>query len=283
MRQDWSWEKSAQQYINFTNARSAEDSPAIDPELVATQVPAAFFFHARPSQRPAYRRLGDHRGKSRARAADRVSTALPKNSNRICPFCVGNERQTPTTIKAYHNGRKERWLVRVVQNKYPALTGCQPNGSSFYEHELFQSTPAVGHHEVIIESPRHVVSFSELTDDEASYSLQAYIDAVTRCRATQHSHRCRSLKIVVLKQAHHRTCSLAIRFPAGRDSEIQPGSRLPQLPPPQGKLLQHAMLEFELSNSHGSCISRQFRGLLPLRQPRAFSDLRILSGLAARF
>jgi UDPglucose--hexose-1-phosphate uridylyltransferase len=50
-----------------------------------------------------------------------------------CPFCPGNESQTPAEIS--HRG--EPWQIRVFPNKYPAVDG----------------------HEVIVESPMHESQF----------------------------------------------------------------------------------------------------------------------------
>ena len=165
-----------------------------------------------------------------------------------CPFCLGNEQQTPAAIKAYHNGRKEPWLVRVVPNKYPALYAGETNGAANAQHELFPSTPAIGHHEVIIESPRHVTSLSELTDEELSCTMQAYMDAVARCRCDQNIRsatifkNCRFEAGASIEHAHSQFISLPVvtaqiqhRIDACRTYFEQ-----------TGKLLQQDMLEFEL-------------------------------------
>lgn len=70
-----------------------------------------------------------------------------------CPFCPGNEDQTPPEIFRLPPGAA-RWSVRVVPNKYPALT---PDADQRVTHrqDLLCSLPGRGHHEVIIEGPRH--------------------------------------------------------------------------------------------------------------------------------
>jgi UDPglucose--hexose-1-phosphate uridylyltransferase len=103
-----------------------------------------------------------------------------------CPFCGGQERETPPELASYgrtgeagaENG--EDWLVRVVPNKYPALlahgqTDPEPRG-------LYVGCDAVGAHEVIIETPRHVASLSELIPVEVQTLMRAYCD---RLRALQ--------------------------------------------------------------------------------------------------
>src|SRR5436305_7278986 len=39
-----------------------------------------------------------------------------------CPFCAGHESETPPAIASYSSNGKGKWLVRVVPNKYPAVT-----------------------------------------------------------------------------------------------------------------------------------------------------------------
>lgn len=93
-----------------------------------------------------------------------------------CPFCEGNEAATPEEIFAIRPTGSPPggpgWRVRVVPNKYPALTAA---GDLTRRTEgLYAAMDGFGAHEVIIESPRHVQSFSELTDAEACDTLAAY-------------------------------------------------------------------------------------------------------------
>ncbi len=96
-----------------------------------------------------------------------------------CPFCPGHETETPPAVAEYRDGASRGWLVRVVPNKFPAVTTdeaacpkCLPLGSDLAESEI----PGFGRHEVIIESPRHVASLSELTPAEAEQVLLTYRD-----------------------------------------------------------------------------------------------------------
>ncbi len=99
-----------------------------------------------------------------------------------CPFCAGHEVDTPPQITAYSStapashasGDNCEWIVRVVPNKYPAF---QPQGScSPVGQGLYVGCAAVGTHEVIVESPRHVASLSELNDVELTLMMRAYRD-----------------------------------------------------------------------------------------------------------
>lgn len=77
-----------------------------------------------------------------------------------CPFCAGNESLTPDEIVSYPSDRGgASWQVRIVPNKYPAVEW---------------GAGAVGTHEVIIESPQHLASLSELSDEHAQLAFRAY-------------------------------------------------------------------------------------------------------------
>jgi len=93
-----------------------------------------------------------------------------------CPFCAGAEQQTPSPNQQVldENGR---WQVRVIPNKYPAVT----TQSAVEKHgEIVPpfSPPeqAYGEHEVIIESPRHVRDITEVSVEQLATVLQVYRD-----------------------------------------------------------------------------------------------------------
>jgi UDPglucose--hexose-1-phosphate uridylyltransferase len=88
-----------------------------------------------------------------------VETAEPLPAHDpLCPFCSGNESQTPAEIMALRkpgsppNG--PGWQLRVVPNKFPAL---QPAGDleRREKYDFFREMDGLGAHEVIIESPAH--------------------------------------------------------------------------------------------------------------------------------
>ncbi|MEM8944146.1 MAG: DUF4931 domain-containing protein [Planctomycetota bacterium] len=89
-------------------------------------------------------------------------TASDRNDSPAdCPFCAGHEDETPAELLEVrdHDGN---WQVRVVPNKYPAVSLVADEGGPF------------GTHEVFIESPRHVGDITELTDDEFAGVLRVY-------------------------------------------------------------------------------------------------------------
>lgn len=133
-----------------------------------------------------------------------------------CPFCAGNEQATPSAVAVYpaEAGPGGSWQVRVIPNKYPSATlskrvSIVPESShSDGADALFVERPAVGVHEVIIESPRHVASFTELTDDQARWTFRAYRDRLQALRADDRIEyglvfkNCRGAGGATLEHAH---------------------------------------------------------------------------------
>jgi UDPglucose--hexose-1-phosphate uridylyltransferase len=69
-----------------------------------------------------------------------------------CPFCPGNERMlTPVVAETTDQGG--RWQVRVVPNKFPALT--PGGGLQRSTRGIYLTMRGHGRHEVVIESPFH--------------------------------------------------------------------------------------------------------------------------------
>jgi len=116
-----------------------------------------------------------------------------------CPFCEGNEAATPPEIEADRPGDSAPdgpgWRTRTIPNLFPALvpeaeadataesgpaaafaSSADPllASSRRAEPDLFSSRPAVGHHEVIVNSPRHVSSLAELDADETAAAVAAW-------------------------------------------------------------------------------------------------------------
>src|SRR5918995_3239488 len=76
-----------------------------------------------------------------------------------CPFCPGNEDQTPPEILREPPG--PNWRVRVVPNMFAALSGDGSAGRS--GEPMFREMPGIGSHEVVIETPRHDGRMDEMS------------------------------------------------------------------------------------------------------------------------
>lgn len=97
-----------------------------------------------------------------ARAARPHDTDAAGAAAAACPFCEGREAETPPEVLAVRPGGGPAdgpgWLVRAFANKYPALP------------------PEEGVHEIVVSTPRHVVSFGDLTDEEAGRAVSAWAE-----------------------------------------------------------------------------------------------------------
>ena len=118
-------------------------------------------------------------------------------SGRFCPYCPGNESKTPPEVMAYRGatGRNQPgWSLRVVPNKFPVL-GIE--GELHREGEgLFDKMQGIGAHEVVIESPDHALSITELSDRAIEQVLWAFRD---RMRDLKNDRR---LRYVLLFKNH---------------------------------------------------------------------------------
>jgi len=94
----------------------------------------------------------------------------------FCPFDYGNEDKTPPEVLAYRDSNTAPdtpgWRVRVVSNKFPALRiegEIDKKGVGMYDR-----MQGIGAHEVIIETPEHVVTPTGLPPEHFAEVLMAY-------------------------------------------------------------------------------------------------------------
>ncbi|MCK4739509.1 MAG: galactose-1-phosphate uridylyltransferase [Deltaproteobacteria bacterium] len=92
-----------------------------------------------------------------------------------CPFCPGNEEKTPPEslrINDDTRGGKNSWRVRVIPNKFSALT---TEGEKERCHEgTRRRVSGVGRHEVIIETPFHNLNPATLDIPRLAELLRIY-------------------------------------------------------------------------------------------------------------
>jgi UDPglucose--hexose-1-phosphate uridylyltransferase len=88
-----------------------------------------------------------------------------------CPFCPGNEAQTPPEISRLEDNGK--WKVRVVPNKFAALAR---EGDLVRVNEGIRRTiSGVGIHEVIVETPDHSTTLALLPDADVERVVETYL------------------------------------------------------------------------------------------------------------
>ncbi|HWR53492.1 MAG TPA: galactose-1-phosphate uridylyltransferase [Bryobacteraceae bacterium] len=101
------------------------------------------------------------------RPADFSREQVIIKGGRFCPFCPGHEQKTPPEVLAYRQDggpNQPGWKVRVVPNKFPALRvegEFERSGEGLYDR-----MNGVGAHEVIIETPDHMLTMAQLSEKQ---------------------------------------------------------------------------------------------------------------------
>lgn len=149
------------------------------------------------------------------RPNDFISRPPEALENADCPFCFGREDQTPAAVVSYATKRASKharnfaqWSVRVVPNKFPAVNASLQSASvlvasgrnnpingnashdvsatDFEAIDLFRRHPLTGAHEVIVESPTHLQSISQLDRETTQLVFTAYRDRLHYWLDQQH-------------------------------------------------------------------------------------------------
>jgi UDPglucose--hexose-1-phosphate uridylyltransferase len=103
--------------------------------------------------------------------ARRQEPKQPPHYVATCPFCPGNEQQTPPEI-ARVNGPDGHWQLRVVPNKYAALTPEVPPERRIERSRRMMG--GFGHHEVIVESPDHAAHTAIQTASQVANTVRIF-------------------------------------------------------------------------------------------------------------
>jgi UDPglucose--hexose-1-phosphate uridylyltransferase len=107
----------------------------------------------------------------------------------VCALEPGNENMTPPAVLLYlpndggikkdkdQNGaRHKNWLIRCVPNLFPAFTPPQAGYHAKTDEELLAHVNANGHHEVLVESPKHDDHLGAASLVQVTHVVNAYID-----------------------------------------------------------------------------------------------------------
>ncbi len=152
-----------------------------------------------------------------------------------CPFCYGNEHQTPPEIEALRDPKTlpdtPGWQVRVVPNKFPALQiegDIDRRGLGIYD-----MSNGVGAHEVIIQSPYHNKEIPDLLDVEVENIIKIC------CRRTEDLKKDRRFKYILLFKNYGPSAGASLAHP-----HIQLIA-LPMIPKNPAEEIQGALEYFE--------------------------------------
>jgi len=86
-----------------------------------------------------------------------------------CPFCPGNEEPAREIERWPDDGP---WQIRVVRNKYPALT---QNGDPVRTFDgVHRCITGVGHHEVVVDHPQHNLTWALMAPEDIEQVLTTY-------------------------------------------------------------------------------------------------------------
>jgi UDPglucose--hexose-1-phosphate uridylyltransferase len=144
----------------------------------------------------------------RAKRPSDFAAKRTKTKPKVCPFCRGNENMTPPATLLYvaeqnrvhkisHEGRRRRsdWVVRCVPNMYPALCSNHSHTRSSRRSPLVRR-PAIGFHEIIVESPIHDDHPHRASHEQIVLWLGAAVDRV------RHLTRQKDVRSLVLFRNH---------------------------------------------------------------------------------
>jgi UDPglucose--hexose-1-phosphate uridylyltransferase len=116
---------------------------------------------------------------------------MPQESKQagVCALEPGNEHMTPPAVLVYlptedgirkdkdtDGTRHKNWLIRCVPNLFPAFTPPQKSDQLEHEGDLFARVSANGHHEVLVESPKHDDHLGVASVPQVTHVVNAYID-----------------------------------------------------------------------------------------------------------
>lgn len=136
---------------------------------------------------------------------DTEETTVPKIPAEIpeigqsCPFCAGNEAQTPREIYALRDNTpadQPGWKIRVVPNINPILRiegELQKSGVGVYD-----MVTGIGANEVIIETPEHIRNSADLPLDQAALVFETYR------RRIEDLHRDKRLRYILIFKNYGR-------------------------------------------------------------------------------
>jgi len=121
-----------------------------------------------------------------------------------CPFCAGNEKLTPPTIYKLPDA-KGSWRLRVVRNKYPALTG---DVSAENRREgIYDSMDGMGFHEVVIETPEHGLKLEDQPVEAIADVIKTFTLRVKEIKKDQR------IKYVMIFKNHGKNAGASLLHP----------------------------------------------------------------------
>jgi UDPglucose--hexose-1-phosphate uridylyltransferase len=130
------------------------------------------------------------------RPSDFAGKDREKTKIGVCPMCPGNEHMTPPAVLVYlkhgkgirktkdkDDTRHKNWVIRVIPNLFPAFAPPKDRTTQRKIAKRPEMIPAVGHHEVLVESPNHDEHPSDARLSQLEYVVDAYVDRLRELSA----------------------------------------------------------------------------------------------------
>ncbi|HUS06162.1 MAG TPA: galactose-1-phosphate uridylyltransferase [Bryobacteraceae bacterium] len=111
------------------------------------------------------------------RPGDFTRAPADPSGGRFCPFCPGHELKTPPEILSFRTSGQPNepgWTLRVTPSKFPVL-GIEGEMERAGEG-LYDKMSAIGAHEILIESPDHMLTLADLDQKRVEDLFWAFRD-----------------------------------------------------------------------------------------------------------
>lgn len=132
-----------------------------------------------------------------------------KTRHGFCPFCVGNEQNTPPEALSYRSPGTMRdapgWWVRVVPNKFPALQIEGPENRA--GEGMYDKMNGLGAHEVVIETTEHDLDLPDLPVKQTQEVIWSYRDRMVELRKNTR------LRFAMIFKNHGREAGASLDHP----------------------------------------------------------------------
>jgi UDPglucose--hexose-1-phosphate uridylyltransferase len=142
------------------------------------------------------------------RPNDFIRQPVPPAQTGVCPFDAGHENKTPPEVLAYRDGGgrdQPGWRVRVVPNKFPVL-GIE--GALNRQGEgMYDKMSGIGANEVIIETPDHSATLSDMPEHQIAEVLRAFKDRVNDLK------RDRRFRYIILFRNYGEAAGASLEHP----------------------------------------------------------------------
>ncbi len=115
--------------------------------------------------------------KKKSKSTEAESHSYDNSIKKECFFCPGNEHSTPPEITRANDKETGNWLIRVFNNKFPAVSESGTKELRT-DNTFYSFADAVGKHEVIVETNKHNEQFHSLKASHITKILEMYVERI---------------------------------------------------------------------------------------------------------